>query len=100
MVHSGTKFIAGHSDSLIGAICTNSESLYERLVNLREMMGNISCEFTSKMCYMEIQTIKIRVNKIMKNGLLVARFLKDHDKVEKVLHPLIENHPGYSIMMK
>lgn len=97
MLHSATKFLGGHSDSLAGVICTNREDINEKLTETRLRMGNHLEEYTCSTLYQGLETLKLRVMRQQASGLRVAAYLQQHPKVEKVLYPLLTTHPGYEI---
>lgn len=60
VIHSGTKYFTGHSDTLIGFLCTNNEELYKKLISLREIMGEEANDDICKRTLQSLQTYKIR----------------------------------------
>lgn len=99
-VESCTKFIAGHHDVIMGSAATNSKEIYDKLFHLRTYYGYIPSPFDCYLCLRGIKTLKIRMEEHSKNGLLIAKFLKNHPKIEKVFYPGLEDHPDHELAKK
>ena len=97
VVHSMTKFINGHSDVIAGAIILNDKKIYDKLSFLQKSMGPCISPFDSWLTLRGIKTLAVRMNTHQQNAIKVARWLKDHPMVEKVLYPGLEEHPQYKI---
>lgn len=103
VVHSTTKYINGHSDSIGGAIMLNDENLYEKLKFNQNAIGAILSPFDSFLVLRGIKTLFVRMREHEKNAKIIAEYLENHDKVERVLYPGLKSHPQYEIarrMMK
>jgi methionine-gamma-lyase len=83
VIYSATKYISGHSDLIAGAVLGNNEDI-KRVKILRTFLGNMSSPNTCWLLLRSLETLKIRMEQQMKNAVLVADFLNDHPKVEKV----------------
>ncbi|XP_056353401.1 cystathionine gamma-lyase-like [Oenanthe melanoleuca] len=94
---SGTKYINGHSDVLIGLVSVNCKKLYERLKFLQIHLGAVPSPFDCYMCNRGLKTLHIRMKLHYQNGLAVAKFLKSHPRVETVLYPGLCCHPQYEV---
>lgn len=77
VLHSLTKYINGHSDSIAGAICLNDEKLYEKLRFVSNSTGMILSPFDSYLNARGVKTLKLRVQKQCENAFAVARFLEN-----------------------
>lgn len=83
VLYSATKYIGGHSDVIAGA-CLGNKELITRVKGLRTFLGNMAAPFTGWMLMRSLETLKVRMEQQAKNAVEVARFLKNHSKVEKV----------------
>jgi len=97
VLHSTTKYIGGHSDTLGGAVVTSDDALYEKVKAIQNSVGAVLPPFD---CYLNIRGIKtlaVRMERHQQNAFAVARFLQGHPRVKKVLYPGLEAHPGHEI---
>lgn len=99
-VHSGTKYISGHSDVIIGISSTNEKEIYDNLVENRNNMGGIPDPFSAYLTLRGVKTLGLRMEKHQSNALNLAKFLKDHKKVSKVYYPGLEDSKYYKIARK
>lgn len=100
VVHSGTKFLGGHNDTLAGFIVTNHEEIQERLRFLIKTTGAGLAPFDSWLILRGIKTLGIRMEKSQENAISIANWLKEQKIVTKVFYPGLEEHPGYEVMKK
>ncbi|MEX2478751.1 MAG: cystathionine gamma-synthase family protein [Gracilimonas sp.] len=99
VVHSATKFLGGHSDTMCGLLC-GSKELVRKVFQYREIMGaSISPEIAYNVIR-GMKTLELRVERQNKSALQIARFLEDHPKVDQVFYPGLESHKGYDIAKK
>lgn len=89
--HSGTKYINGHTDVVIGLIATNSDELYERLCNVRNMFKFYASPWVASQTLRGMRTLDMRMERISKNSSSIAQYLSNHPKVKKVIHPSLSN---------
>ena len=87
VVHSATKYLAGHSDVLLGAICTRDDELYGVLKNRRDLMGAIPGTFEAWLVLRGMRTLHIRVERAQANALELVRRLPDHPAIAEVRYP-------------
>lgn len=100
VLHSTTKFLNGHSDGLGGVlVCTKPEHA-ERFAFIQKCTGAILSPFECWLVLRGVRTLAVRMKQHDANGRKVARFLRDNKKVEKVLYPGFEDHPGYAVMQR
>lgn len=85
VLYSATKYIGGHSDVIAGAVL-GSKSLMARVKGLRTFLGNMTAPFTGWMLMRSLETLKVRMEQQARNAAEVARFLRNHPKVEKVYY--------------
>ncbi len=98
VIYSATKYIGGHSDVIAGA-CLGTNEAIGRIKVLRTFMGNMTGPWTGWLLMRSLETLKPRMELQLKNARIVAEFLKNHPKVEKVryLGFIDESSPQYEI---
>lgn len=97
VMHSLTKYMNGHSDVIMGAICTNRDDLHERLRFLQNAIGPVPSPFDCYLVNRSLKTLAVRMEQHMRNSIAVARFLEKHPCVEKVIHPILPSHPQHEL---
>ncbi|MDA3972829.1 cystathionine gamma-synthase [Enterococcus thailandicus] len=97
IVHSGTKYLGGHSDVVAGLVTTNKADLAERIGFLQNAMGAVLGPQDSWLIQRGIKTLSVRMEAHQKNALAVATFLENHPAVETVYYPGLTSHPNYQI---
>ncbi len=98
VVHSTTKYLNGHSDSLGGAAIVRADSpLAERLGYLQNALGGVPGPFDSFLTLRGIKTLALRMERHCGNALAVAQFLASHPKVERVHYPGLPSHPQHAL---
>ncbi|MCH3964883.1 MAG: aminotransferase class I/II-fold pyridoxal phosphate-dependent enzyme [Clostridium sp.] len=100
VINSLTKFINGHSDALAGSITVNDQELFDKIHQIRMLVGTSGCPFSAWEVYRGIHTIDLRVKKQMKNAHLLAASLERNSSVIKVNHPSLKTNPQYELAMK
>ena len=100
VVHSGTKFIGGHHDTIGGFLVVNDKGLEEKLRYLCTTLGNAMSPFDSWLMIRGIRTLAIRMERAEKNAGTIARHLRECPLVSKVIYPGFSDHPGYELMKK
>lgn len=98
--YSLTKYMNGHTDVIMGAACTNDESLAERLRFLQNATGPVPSPFDCYLVNRSLKTLKVRMEEHQKNSLLVGRWLEKHAAIESVRHPGLPSHPQHHIVLK
>ncbi len=96
VLHSATKYLAGHSDIIAGAVAGSRE----RVKRVREMMIALGGSMDPDAAYLLIRglkTLEIRVLRQCENALAVAKFLEGHSKVERVHYPGLSSHPHHKL---
>ena len=99
VIHSGTKYIGGHSDICCGAAVA-SKVLIEKV---KASAANFGGSINALTCYLierSLKTLGIRVDRQNLNALIIARKLADKNQITKVYYPGLESHPGYAIASK
>jgi cystathionine gamma-lyase len=98
VVHSTTKYINGHSDSLGGAIVTSDAEFAERARHVQKYgTGSVLSPFDSYLVLRGIKTLPARMERHERNALAVAEFLEDHPAVEAVHYPGLASHPQHDL---
>lgn len=100
VMHSVTKYLGGHSDVVMGALITNSDDLHEKLYFILNTSGANPGPMDSFLVLRGIKTLHLRMERHCYNGRLVAEFLKNHPKIEKVYWPGFSEHPNHDIAKK
>lgn len=100
VIHSGTKYLGGHNDTLAGFAVTGSEELSEKLRFLMKTTGAMLGPFDSWLLLRGIQTLPVRMKAAQENAWQIARWLTRQKHVKKVLYPGLPDHPGHEIMKK
>jgi cystathionine beta-lyase/cystathionine gamma-synthase len=96
VVHSGTKYLGGHSDLCCGV----AASRQELMTRIHETAVNLGCVLGAPECYRlerSVKTLGLRMKQHNRNGLALAEFLSDHPRVRKVFYPGLPDHPGHEI---
>jgi len=97
VLHSTTKYLAGHADVVGGAICLNESSLYKRLKFLQNAAGATPSPFDCFLTLRGLKTLALRMREHEKNAIEIAQFLQDHARVRRVYYPGLNRHPGHDI---
>ena len=100
VVHSGTKYLGGHNDTLAGFLVTNREDISERFRFLIKTTGAGLAPFDSWLILRGIKTLGIRMERAQKNAIEIAKWLQCQEAVTGVIYPGLPEHPGYEIMRK
>ena len=100
VIHSGTKFLGGHNDTLAGFIVTNNEEVQEKLRFIIKTTGAGLAPFDCWLILRGIKTLGIRMERSQENAIKIANWLKEQPVVKHVYYPGLQEHPGYEIMKK
>ncbi|MGD0079856.1 MAG: cystathionine gamma-synthase [Methanoregula sp.] len=100
VVHSTTKYINGHSDSIGGALITSDEELFRNLRFHQNTAGAILSPFDSFLVARGIKTLAVRMERHERNALAVAGFLSAHRNVTAVYYPGLPSHPQHTLARK
>lgn len=100
VVHSGTKYLGGHNDTLAGFLVTNKPDIAEKFAFLIKTTGAGLAPFDSFLILRGIKTLAVRMEKAQKNALKIAEWLKLQKSVTRVIYPGLPEHHGYEIMKK
>jgi cystathionine beta-lyase len=100
VMHSATKYINGHSDVVLGALCVNNEQLRDRLAFIQNSCGATPGPQDCFLVLRGIKTLHVRMQRHCENGKAVAHWLKNHPKVGEVHWPGFEDHAGHAVAKK
>lgn len=100
VVHSGTKYLGGHNDTIAGFLVTNKEIISERLRFVIKTTGAGLSPFDSWLILRGIKTLALRMERAQENAHALVDWLKEQKRVTKVIYPGLPEHPGYEIMKK
>jgi len=94
--HSATKYMGGHNDLLAGVICGAKEKL-EEVRKLRGILGGINSPHNMYLLERGLKTFALRMERHNENGQLIAEFLENHPRIERVFYPGLKSHTSHSI---
>jgi cystathionine gamma-synthase len=97
VVHSVTKYLAGHSDLVGGAIVTDDAELRERLAFLQNAVGAVPGPMDCYLALRGLKTLAVRMRAHCRGAEAVAAFLTGHPKVARVRYPGLPDHPGHAV---
>ena len=97
VVHSTTKYLNGHSDSVGGFVALKDEKDAEWIKFIQNSVGAILSPFDSFLVLRGTKTLAVRMEKHDQNGRQVANFLEEHPKVQKVYYPGLASHPQHEL---
>lgn len=97
VVHSGTKYLAGHNDLLCGVIVAKEPELAEKVKFLQNATGAILSPSDSWLLIRSLKTLALRMEKHNANALAISRWLLEHPKVSRVFYPGLPLHNGHTI---
>lgn len=100
VVHSGTKFLGGHNDTLAGFLVANREDISERFRFFIKTTGAGLAPFDSWLILRGIKTLGIRMERAQKNAVSIAEWLSRQKAVTRVIYPGLPTHPGHEIMKR
>src|SRR5881275_2683618 len=97
VVHSTTKYLGGHSDTVGGFVATSDDALAERLYFLQKSLGAVPGPFDAWLVLRGIKTLAVRMRQHCENARRIAEFLEASDAVEQVFYPGLASHPGHAV---
>jgi cystathionine gamma-lyase len=100
VVHSTTKYIAGHSDVIGGALVVKDAKLLERLYGYQRGVGAIPSPFDAFLTLRGVRTLALRMQRHEENAKAIADFLSDHELVKEVLYPGFDTHPDHDVAQR
>ncbi len=100
VLHSGTKYLGGHSDLVLGALIVSDKDLADRLYFIQNSTGAVCGPMDSFLALRGIKTLHIRMERHCYNAKEIAHFLKSHPAVGRVVYPGFTEHPGHLVAKK
>ena len=100
VMHSATKYLAGHSDVVLGALMLNDDEIAEKLYFVQNASGAVPGPQDCFLTLRGIKTLHVRMQRHCENAHKVAHFLNDHEMVEKVYWPGLQSHKNHKVAKK
>lgn len=100
VVHSGTKYLGGHNDTLAGFLIVKDEELSEKLRFIFKTTGAGLAPLDSWLILRGIKTLAVRMERAQENAFKLVNWLRQQKEVTRVLYPGFEDHPGHEIMKR
>ena len=98
VMHSGTKYISGHSDVVNGLLVTGADqALTERITFLQNAIGSVLGPFDSYLALRGVKTLALRMQRHCENAMALAEWLEKHPKVARVHYPGLASHPQHAL---
>ncbi|MEA2235455.1 MAG: hypothetical protein QOC81_179 [Thermoanaerobaculia bacterium] len=97
VVHSTTKFINGHSDSVGGVVISNDDAIAEQIGFLQNAVGAILSPFDSWLVLRGVKTLAVRMRQHEENGIAMAQYIAAHPKALKIYYPGLPDHPQHEL---
>ena len=97
VLHSGTKFLSGHNDTLSGFLSCASQELSDRVRAIAKTTGGVLAPFDSWLILRGIKTLSVRMERQQENAIKVAQWLANHPKISRVFYAGLPDHPGYEV---
>lgn len=97
VIHSGSKFLSGHNDTIAGFLCTKDPALTAKVRLLSKTTGGVLAPFDSWLVMRGIKTLAVRMERQQENAIKVADWLLNRPQVKKVFYPGLKTHPGCEI---
>ena len=100
VLHSGTKYLGGHSDLIFGVMVTNSEELKNQIFEDATDFGGSINAMTAYLIERSLKTLDVRVWRQNKNAQQLAEWLESHPKIKRVFYPGLDSHPERAVAKK
>src|SRR4029450_2698564 len=100
VVHSTTKYLNGHSDSIGGVVVLKHKEDAEQLQFIQNAAGAILSPFDSWLVLRGIKTLPVRMDAHNANGMTIAKYLSKKKQVAKIYYPGLPSHPGHNLAKK
>jgi len=97
VMHSTTKYLAGHNQIIGGVIITNHQHVYEKMKYIQKTIGAVSSPFDCWLNLSGLKTLHLRMKRHEESALAIAEFLEGHNKIDRVLYPGLASHPQHAI---
>jgi cystathionine gamma-lyase len=100
VMHSTTKYVAGHSDSVGGALIVRDPALAQRIAFLQNSCGAVPGPQDCYLTLRGLKTLHLRMERHGHNGLAIAQWLEQHPKVRRVIYPHLPSHPQHALAQR
>jgi cystathionine gamma-lyase len=97
VMHSTTKYLAGHNQIIGGVIVTNHQHVYEKMKYIQKTIGAVSSPFDCWLNLSGLKTLHLRMKRHEESAMAIAEFLEGHSKIDRVLYPGLASHPQHAI---
>jgi len=99
-MHSGTKYVGGHSDLLVGLLATRDAELAARFRNARKLHGATPGALEAFLATRGVRTLAVRLERCQQSAMRIAQFLERHPAIENVRYPGLESHPQHDLALR
>ena len=97
VMHSTTKYLAGHNQIIGGVIVTNHQHVFEKMKYIQKTIGAVSSPFDCWLNLSGLKTLHLRMKRHEESAMAIAEFLEGHAKIDRVLYPGLSSHPQHTI---
>lgn len=97
VMHSATKYLAGHSDVLLGTLVVKNEALADNLYRIQNSSGAVCGPMDAFLVLRGIKTLHLRMERHSHNALIIAKHLQNHPLIGNIYYPGLESHIGHNI---
>jgi len=97
VMHSTTKYLAGHNQIIGGVIVTNHQHVFEKMKYIQKTIGAVSSPFDCWLNLSGLKTLHLRMKRHEESAIAIAEFLERHAKIDRVLYPGLASHPQHDV---
>ncbi|MGE4659324.1 MAG: PLP-dependent aspartate aminotransferase family protein [Arenicellales bacterium] len=97
VMHSTTKYLAGHNQIIGGVIITNHQHVFEKMKYIQKTIGAVSSPFDCWLNLSGLKTLHLRMKRHEESAIAIAEFLEGHAKIDRVLYPGLASHPQHDV---
>ncbi len=97
VMHSTTKYLAGHNQIIGGVLITSDEHVFEKMKYIQKTIGAVSSPFDCWLNLSGLKTLHLRMKRHEESAMQVAQFLESHAKIDRVLYPGLPSHPQHAV---
>ena len=97
VMHSTTKYLAGHNQIIGGVIVTNHQHVFEKMKYIQKTIGAVSSPFDCWLNLSGLKTLHLRMKRHEESAMAIAEFLEGHAKIDRVLYPGLASHPQHTV---
>ncbi|MDP6136582.1 MAG: aminotransferase class I/II-fold pyridoxal phosphate-dependent enzyme, partial [Arenicellales bacterium] len=97
VMHSTTKYLAGHNQIIGGVLVTDHQHVFERMKYIQKTIGAVSSPFDCWLNLSGLKTLHLRMKRHEESAMQVAQFLESHSKIDRVLYPGLPSHPQHAV---